>query len=83
MELWLRAERQDHLESLEDSNDPKVQQFHLTIARWIKYFISTCREFLVDADEAVRHPSPPGDPDYMDFDSDAGEPDSGAPAGEA
>jgi hypothetical protein len=57
---------------LEDSDDPEERERCRTIARWIKLFLTTAREYILDADEALRHPVPEGDPEYMPYDSDGG-----------
>jgi hypothetical protein len=71
MELWLQTERQVHLESLVASDDPTQQNVHRIVARFIDHLTGKCREYLVDADEALRHPEPPSDPDYMEYDSES------------
>ena len=70
MELWLQMERQVHLESLVASDDPTQQNIHRITARFIDYLTGVCKEYLVDADKALRHPEPPPNPDYMEYDSE-------------
>jgi hypothetical protein len=72
MEWLLQAERQDHLEYLEDSNDPEARETSRMIAKWIKHFLGPLRESMVMAEEAFRHPEPPAETEYMDHDSDGG-----------
>ncbi len=75
MELWLQTERQDHLECLAESEDEGERETHRIVAKWIKYFIGTCRESLEAADTAIRHPEPPAETEYMEFDSTSGSPE--------
>jgi hypothetical protein len=63
-------ERQDRLSQLEDSDDPAQRERCRAIAKWIKHFLGTARDYVLDTDEAVRHPEPPGDPEYMAYDSE-------------
>ncbi len=66
----LQMERQDRLSRLEDSDDPAEQAACRSIAKWIKHFLTTAREYILDMDEAERHPEPSGETDSMPFDSD-------------
>lgn len=68
---FLQMERQDRLSLLEDSNDPVEREACRIIAKWIKHFLTTARDYVVDSDEAVRHPEPESNPDYMEFDSES------------
>ena len=69
--MWFQAERQAHLESAVDSDDPIAREGHGVVARWLKHFLSVTKEELVDLERAEREPVPEGDPDSMDFDSDS------------
>jgi len=75
MELWLQTERQDHLESLAESEDASERETHRIIAKWIKYFVGVCRESLEAADTSIRHPEPTAETEYMEFDSTGGSPE--------
>ncbi len=70
LEELLQMERQALLELLEDSNDPDQREACRSVAKWIKHFLTTAREYILDMDEAERHPEPPGETDSMPFDSD-------------
>ena len=70
MELWLQAERQVHLESLVDEDDPQKREAHRAIAKWINYFTTTAKDHLEDTDYAQRHPEPLSEPDPMPYDSE-------------
>ncbi len=69
---FLQMERQDRLSRLEDSDDPDEQRACRSIAKWIKHFLTTAREHILDVDEADRHPEPESNPDYMAYDSEGG-----------
>ena len=52
LEEWLQAERQEHLERSVDVDDEEVARQHRVVARWLKHFLSTVKESLVDAAKA-------------------------------
>jgi hypothetical protein len=87
MELWLQAERQDHLESLINEDVPEKREGHRIIAKWLTYFMTTAKEYLSDTDHAIRNPEPPVETEYMPFDSTGksprGELDKDVPVGHA
>ncbi len=70
MELWLQAERQAHLESLVEEDDPQKREGHRIIAKWITYFLTTGKDYLTDTDHANRNPEPPVETEYMEHDSE-------------
>ena len=67
-------ERQALLERLEESNDPRQQADCRAVARWIKYFLGSARDWVLENDEAERHPAEETDPDYMARDSESNVP---------
>ncbi len=77
MELFFQAERMEHLGVLEDSDDPEEWRTHRGLARWIKWLLGEGKDKIIAEAEALRHPEPPADPAYMEYDSD------GAPSGES
>ena len=82
--MWLQAERQAHLESAVDSDDPGEREGHRVVARWLKHFLTVTKEELIGLEQNDRNPVPEGDPEYMDFDSGSTERPSslgGVPSG--
>ena len=85
MELWLQTERQAHLESFIEEEDPQKREGHRIIAKWITYFLTIAKDYLTDAEYAIRHPEPPVETEYMEYDSEGKAPegvDTDVPVGQ-
>jgi len=48
MELFLQMERQAHLEESVDSDDPAQREFHRTIAKWLKNFLTIAKNEVIE-----------------------------------
>lgn len=86
MELWLQAERQVHLESLVEEDDPEKREVHRTVAKWIDHFSIRMKEYLEDTERAIRNPEPLGETDPMPYDSEGQVPvgvDNTVPVGQS
>lgn len=52
-------ERQAHLEASVDSDDPAQREFHRTIAKWLKNFLTIAKDEVIERDRANREPEDP------------------------
>lgn len=71
MEQLLQAERLALLDCLAESKDPEERDTSRAVALFIKHLLGPVKDYVISLDESNRNPVPAGDPDFMDFDSDA------------